>query len=147
MPDSLDVNAIRTRFFDDLLQRVSQGRHTQIVSAASGVDSRPYRLEWARTVRYFEIDRPSVLDHKRRRLAGARPRVAHRMIAADLTAPGWERRLEEAGYDATAPSVWLLEGVLPYLHENEVHRLLQRLRTVTATGSLVAGGTWSTPRR
>ncbi|MEW2218125.1 SAM-dependent methyltransferase [Streptomyces sp. NPDC006990] len=139
MPDSLDVNAIRTRFFDDLLQRVSRGRHTQIVSAASGVDSRPYRLEWAQSVRYFEIDRPSVLDHKRRRLAGARPRVAHRMIAADLTAPGWERRLEEAGYDATAPSVWLLEGVLPYLHGTEVHRLLQRLRTVTATGSLVAG--------
>ncbi|WP_326689008.1 SAM-dependent methyltransferase [Streptomyces sp. NBC_01795] len=138
MPDSLDVNAIRTRFFDDLLQRASQD-HAQIVSAASGVDSRPYRLEWPPNVRYFEIDRPSVLDYKRDRLAGVRPRVAHRMVAADLTAPGWERRLEEAGYEAKAPSVWLLEGVLPYLHEDEVHRLLQRIRTITAAGSLVAG--------
>ncbi|MGP3978045.1 class I SAM-dependent methyltransferase [Streptomyces sp. 8N114] len=138
MPNTLDVNAIRTRFFDDLLQRASQDR-AQIVSAGAGVDSRPYRLEWPPNVRYFEIDRPSVLDYKRDRLARVRPRAAHRMIAADLTAPGWERRLEAAGYDAKAPSVWLLEGVLPYLHENDVHRLLQRIRTLTAVGSLVAG--------
>ncbi|MBO8195783.1 SAM-dependent methyltransferase [Streptomyces oryzae] len=138
MPDTLDVNAIRTRFFDDLLQRAAQDR-SQIVSAASGVDSRPYRLGWPHHVRYFEIDRPSVLDYKRDRLAGARPRVAHRMVAADLTAPGWERHLQEEGYDAKAPSVWLLEGVLPYLHEEDVHRLLERIRTITPVGSLVAG--------
>lgn len=111
------------------------------------MDSRPYRLEWPPNVRYFEIDRPSVLDYKRDRLAGVRPRVAHRMVAADLTAPGWERRLEEAGYEAKAPSVWLLEGVLPYLHEDEVHRLLQRIRTITAHAAVWWRGIWSTPKR
>lgn len=137
MPDTCDVNAVRTRHFDDWLQRAARDR-TQIVSAASGMDTRPYRLDWPRHVRYFEMDRPAVLGHKRELLAGVRPRAEHHMVATDLTDPEWEKLLEESGYDPALPSAWLLEGVLYYLAEADVEQLLARIRRVTAPGSVVA---------
>ncbi|MEV6395089.1 SAM-dependent methyltransferase [Streptomyces sp. NPDC051907] len=138
MPDSLDVNAVRTRFFDDCLQRAAEDV-PQIVSAAAGMDSRAYRLEWPEGLSYYEIDRAPVLAYKEDRLAGVRPRAdRHRMVAADLIEPDWEDRLQAAGYDPGLPSAWLLEGVLYYLPEAGVHSVLDRVRRITAPGSVIA---------
>jgi methyltransferase (TIGR00027 family) len=42
LPSTPDYNAIRTRFFDDFLQRAARDREmTQIVLAPAGMDSRP----------------------------------------------------------------------------------------------------------
>jgi methyltransferase (TIGR00027 family) len=43
-----------------------------------------------------------------------------------------------AGYDPGLPSLWLLEGLLYYLAEADVHRVLQRVRASTAPGSRIA---------
>ncbi|WP_240139473.1 SAM-dependent methyltransferase [Streptomyces sp. MUM 178J] len=137
MPRPLDVNAIRTRYFDDRLLLAARDV-PQIVSAASGMDARAYRLHWPPGLRYFEIDRAAVLAYKRDRLADAVPRAEHRAVAADLTSPDWEARLVDAGYDPALPSAWLLEGMLYYLPEEAVCRLLDRIRRITAPGSVLA---------
>ncbi|MEO3839509.1 SAM-dependent methyltransferase [Streptomyces sp. B22F1] len=136
MPDVLDVNAVRTRFFDDRL-RADVHEGTQVVLPASGMDCRAYRTEWPRGVRWYEIDRPAVVAHKQARLADVRPCVDRRAVGADLTGPNWERRLVAAGYEPQVPSVWLLEGLLCYLREGEVNDLLDRIRRVTAPGSVL----------
>jgi O-methyltransferase involved in polyketide biosynthesis len=43
-----------------------------------------------------------------------------------------------AGYNPELPSLWLLEGLLYYLPEADVHRVLQRVQAITAPGSQVA---------
>jgi len=59
LPSTPDYNAIRTRFFDDLLQDAARAPETtQIVLAPAGMDSRAYRLSWPDRIRYFEVDRP-----------------------------------------------------------------------------------------
>ncbi|MGH3671258.1 MAG: SAM-dependent methyltransferase [Pseudonocardiaceae bacterium] len=139
LPSTPDYNAIRTRFFDDFLQRAAGDREmTQIMLAPAGMDSRAYRLAWPEHIRYFEIDRPAVLAFKAERLTGVLPRVAHRSVAVDLTADGWESDLVAAGYDPTLPSTWLLEGLLYYVPEPEAHRILERVAAVSAPGSRIA---------
>lgn len=139
LPSTPDYNAIRTRFLDDLLTRAArEPAMNQIVLAPAGMDSRAYRLDWPERVRYFEVDRPAVLDHKAKRLAGVAPRVDHRTVATDLTADGWEDDLVAAGYDPAAPSTWLLEGLLYYIPEPDVHRILGRVAAVCAAGSGIA---------
>ncbi|MGP3966757.1 class I SAM-dependent methyltransferase [Streptomyces sp. 6N223] len=139
LPSTPDYNAIRTRFFDDLLQEAVRDREmTQLVVAPAGMDSRAYRLPWPDRLRYFEVDRPAVLAFKAERLRGVAPRVDRVTVAVDLTADDWEDRLLASGYDPGSPSTWLLEGLLYYLPEPDVHRLLERVAACCAPGSRIA---------
>ncbi|QQQ78745.1 SAM-dependent methyltransferase [Saccharothrix sp. 6-C] len=140
LPSTPDYNAIRTRFFDDLLSeaaRTPEGR--QVVIAPAGMDTRPFRLDWPAGVRVFEIDRPPVVALKEAVLRdiGATPHVDRTTVAVDLR-DDWEDELAAAGYDPAAPSTWLLEGLLYYLPEDDVHHVLERVRGVTAPGSVIA---------
>lgn len=139
VPSTPDYNALRTRFFDDYLQQEARDPETsQIVLAPAGMDSRAYRLDWPAHTRYFELDRPAVLALKEQRLRGVPPRVEHRTVALDLTAPDWEDTLLAAGYTPDRPSVWLLEGLLYYLRHDDVHRILRRVAALMAPGSRIA---------
>ncbi|MFD3308467.1 class I SAM-dependent methyltransferase [Streptomyces sp. NPDC058694] len=139
VPSTPDYNAIRTRFFDDLLQEAVQDREmTQLVVAPAGMDSRAYRLPWPRHLRYFEVDRQSVLAFKEERLRGVDPRVDHVTVAVDLTADDWEDRLRASGYDPGTPSTWLLEGLLYYIPEKDTERMLERVAAFCAPGSRIA---------
>ncbi|MEU3754212.1 SAM-dependent methyltransferase [Streptomyces olivoreticuli] len=139
LPSTPDYNAIRTRFFDDFLHGAAQDPvMTQIVLAPSGMDSRAYRMEWPAHIRYFEVDRPAVLEFKADRLRGVVPGVAHRSVAVDLTADDWESRLVDSGYDPALPSTWLLEGLLYYIPEPDTHRMLERVAAISAPGSRIA---------
>ncbi|MET9496318.1 SAM-dependent methyltransferase [Streptomyces sp. NPDC006552] len=139
LPSTPDYNAIRTRFFDDFLRTAAADPDlTQVVLAPAGMDSRAYRMPWPEHIRYFEIDRPAVLEFKAERLAGVAPRVAHRTVAVDLTADDWESHLVDAGYDPELPAIWLLEGLLYYIPEPDTHRMLKRVAALAAPGSRIA---------
>lgn len=139
LPSTPDYNAIRTRFFDDYLQAAAADPDMhQVVLAPAGMDSRAYRLPWPDDIRYFEIDRPAVLEHKRHQLGDVTPDVDHRSVAVDLTSPDWESDLIAAGYDQTAPSTWLLEGLLYYIPEADGHIMLDRVAALLAPGSRIA---------
>ncbi len=139
LPSTPDYNAIRTRFFDDYLQRAAaEPDMTQIVLAPAGMDSRAYRLHWPPYLRYFEVDRPAVLAFKQAALAGAEPRVRHCAVSVDLTDENWESDLLAAGYRRDLPSTWLLEGLLYYVSETDAHRVLHRVAALMAPGSRIA---------
>ena len=139
LPSTPDYNAIRTRFFDDYLTAaVRDPVMDQVVIAPVGMDARAFRLSWPRRVRLFEVDRPVVLSVKEEVLAGTECTVDRRTVGVDLRDDDWTDRLIAAGYDPTRPSTWLLEGLLYYIHEPDVHRILDRVRAMTAPGSLVA---------
>ena len=128
-----DLLAIRTRFFDDfLLEAVSQVR--QVVLLAVGMDARAFRLPWPDGTLLYELDKPEVLVKKELLLKQTRPSCNRCTIAVDLTQP-WSHLLIEQGYRTDLPSVWLLEGLLMYLTESEVHNLLKTIWQIAAHGS------------
>lgn len=128
--------AVRTRFLDEFLVR-SVAARTQVVMLAAGVDARPYRLAWPEGVTWFELDRAEVLAAKREVLAGETPRCARRDVPVDLLAD-WTVALKDAGFDPSAPSVWVAEGLVVYQTEDEARAVLSRAASVAATGSQLA---------
>lgn len=68
--------------------------------------------------------------------AGARPTCERRVIPADLTCP-WADDLVSAGFAVRAPAVFIAEGLLGYLEEPEVHRLLATLARLAGPGSVL----------
>lgn len=139
LPSTPDYNAIRTRFLDEYLIAAA-GAHPadQIVIAPAGMDSRAFRLDWPARVRLFEVDRPVVLETKNELLGAAEPRVDRRTVGVDMRLDGWEKDLVAAGYDPERPSTWLLEGLLYYIQESDVHRILECVRRLTTPGSRIA---------
>jgi len=135
--DSVVPIALRTRFFDDALQRmVLQDAIRQVVLMAAGLDTRAFRLSWPQGTRLFELDQPPVLKYKERILhsAGAQPACERQTIEVDLTAP-WQERLVQAGFDPGRPSGWLLEGFLVYLPGESLARILDEVTGLAAPGS------------
>ncbi|HBE20914.1 MAG TPA: SAM-dependent methyltransferase [Cyanobacteria bacterium UBA11149] len=128
-----DRLAIRTRFFDDfLIDAVSEVR--QVVILAAGMDARAFRLPWPDGTIIYELDKAEVLAKKEAILKEKQPLCHRKAIAADLTQP-WQDKLLEQGYQNNVPSVWLLEGLLMYLTEEEVYNLLRNIWDIVAIGS------------
>jgi methyltransferase (TIGR00027 family) len=129
---------IRTKFFDDFLLHAAREHHIpQVVMLASGMDTRAFRLRWPMHTRLFEIDQPELLLHKRQVLsaAGASLNCWRRSIGADLAEGHWSGTLLRAGFDPHQTSVWLIEGLLPYLPEEVVLHLLDKVTALSAPGS------------
>lgn len=85
---------VRTRFWDEEMQRAAQRGARQFVILAAGRDARAYRLAWPLDTVLFEVDQPAVLTERTpcwqptSRASGRRPRcrsadgVAGRGVAA-----------------------------------------------------------------
>ena len=123
--------AVRTRFFDDL---ISHSKTDQIILLASGLDTRAYRYPWHPGTKVYELDYPEVLSYKAKLLKNTEPACQHHLIPADLTQP-WKRKLLESGYQPDSPSVWLIEGLLMYLLEAQVHYLLETVSDLSSDDS------------
>lgn len=130
---------LRTRFIDDCVRAaLADGLH-QIVVLGAGFDCRPLRLPEiaAAGATVYEIDFASQLDVKRATLTGAGVAlpVLLRFVPCDFSAPDHEARLsadlQAAGLDGSRRLLFLCEGVLGYLTNAEVERIL---RWIVGTG-------------
>lgn len=128
---------IRTRYFDDFLQRIAdQEKIRQVVLLGAGLDTRAFRLGWPEKTRLFELDQMPVLAYKAQFLqtAGSHPRCERQTIEADLTIP-WQDTLLKSGFDPNEPSGWLLEGFLFYLPNEKIGQILDEVTGLAAPGS------------
>jgi methyltransferase (TIGR00027 family) len=128
---------VRTRFFDDFLQRATvQHALRQIVLVAAGLDTRASRITWPEHTRFFELDQPHVLEYKEQVLteAGAQPTCERKTLPVDLTT-SWREALVQAGFQSQQSSVWLIEGFLHYLPNEHIARLLDEITSLAAPGS------------
>ncbi|MDW5611408.1 MULTISPECIES: class I SAM-dependent methyltransferase [Mycolicibacterium] len=137
-----DAMAARTRFFDDFFAEAMRAGPPPIrqgVILASGLDARAYRLSWPQDMVLFEIDQPEVLTFKAATLAdlGVRPSTKLATVAVDLR-NDWPAALAEAGFDASAPTAWIAEGLLGYLPPDAQDRLLDTIGELSAPGSRLA---------
>ena len=132
---------VRTRFFDEFFDAAGRAGVRQAVLLAAGLDARAQRLDWAPGTTLFEVDQPAVLAFKDEVLGeapgGGRPRCDRRTVAVDLR-DDWTGALDGAGFDPSAPTAWLAEGLLPYLPADAQEALLGAVDERSAPGSWVA---------
>jgi methyltransferase (TIGR00027 family) len=136
---SSDFLAIRTRFFDDQALNACAVGIKQVVLLAAGLDSRAFRLDWPDHVRLFELDLPELFEFKEPVIIAnsASARCARVIVPVDLRQQ-WAGALTSAGFDPATATVWLVEGLLPYLTHTEGDRLLGTVGTLSTLGCRLA---------
>jgi methyltransferase (TIGR00027 family) len=114
--------AIRTRFVDELLlEALGKDPITTVLSVGCGLDTRPWRLDLQRSLRWLEIDFADVLDYKDHLMIGETPRCRRERLTVDLNDPLQRRAMYEAG--GPAPTLMITEGLLLYLPAATVEAL------------------------
>lgn len=131
---------VRHRFLDDLLiDGTTSSDVRQVVLLAAGLDTRVFRLDWPAGTRVFEVDQREVFAHKNAVLDAeqATPRCDRHVVPADLR-EDWPTVLLASGFEPDRPTAWVAEGLLFYLPEAAVHRLLDDTYRLSAPGSSLA---------
>lgn len=136
---NIDEMAVRTKFFDDFFLTSTTSGIRQAVILASGLDARAYRLGWPEGTVVYEIDQPEVIEFKTQTLAGlgATPTATLRTVQIDLR-EDWPAALKAAGFDPSAPTAWIAEGLLIYLPPDAQDRLFDNIDELSAPGSALA---------
>jgi methyltransferase (TIGR00027 family) len=128
---------IRTVIIDAFIQdAIAKGVDT-VLNLGAGLDTRPYRMDLPKDLRWIEVDYPHVIDLKDERLAGEQPKCALERVKLDLTDRAARQKFF-AEVNAHARSILVLtEGVTPYLTEDDVGALAEDLRGLDKVGSWI----------
>jgi methyltransferase (TIGR00027 family) len=140
----------RHRIMDDLLQAETAAGATQAVILGAGYDARAYRFPPPRgPARYFEVDHPTLSSRKRelvaRALGTAAPPPHVTFVTVDFMRERLDERLVAEGFDRSARTVFIWEGVTYYLTPDAVRRTLETVRDLGGPGSSVVFDAWARP--
>lgn len=127
---------VRSRFLDGELLAATRAGADQVVLLAAGLDARAHRLDWPAGTTVYEIDQEQVLGYKDDVLDDEPTRCRRVTVPVDLR-EDWVTALTAAGFDPTRPSVWLAEGLLPFLPPEAEDDLLRLVGTLAAPGSTI----------
>lgn len=132
----VDHVSLRRAAIDTALIEAVDTRIPQLVVLGAGLDGRAWRLDELRDVTVFEIDHPATQAGKQRRVHG-RPTLAADLhfVAVDFEHDDLGARLAEAGHDPELPTVWIWEGVTPYLHPPAIEASLAAIARCSAPTS------------
>lgn len=119
---------LRTAVLDELIPTaICERKFDAVLNLAAGLDSRPYRMDLPRDLSWIEVDMPGVVAHKERVLAAEEPRCRLKRVPLDLSDREARRGLF-AHVAAKCERVLILtEGLLGYLHAEEVSALAEDL--------------------
>ena len=113
----------RTRLMDDLVQAAIAHGCDCVLNLAAGFDTRPYRLELPRSLRWVEADLPALMEEKERVLADVKPNCQLLRIKADLTDAAVRAAVLHEALGSSEQALVITEGLLIYLEEPQVRAL------------------------
>ena len=131
-----EVVAPRTVLIDDAVVAAVASGVGQVVIVGAGLDTRPWRLTALGDAVVYAVDHPSSQADALTRAAEL-PAPFGRMVAVpvDLARDALGPALGDAGHDADRPTVWVWEGVVPYLTRDDVTTTVAALAERSVAGS------------
>jgi len=127
----------RTCWIDEQLRVALERGLRQVVILGAGYDCRAYRLSGIERARVFELDHPSTLAVKVKRLKyllGAIPKHVS-FVEVDFDRQDFALLLETSGFDRFVPTFFLWEGVMHYLTAEAVDTTIRSIASLSAPGS------------
>lgn len=106
-----DHVVLRTLAIDHAVRDALTAGCRQLVVLGAGFDTRAGRLPALAAVPTWEVDHAATQRFKRRVPLGDHVRL----VTVDFARDDLAARLVDAGFDAATPTVWIWEGVTPYL--------------------------------
>jgi methyltransferase (TIGR00027 family) len=120
---------VRTAVMDELIVNAVNGRGVDtVLNLAAGLDARPYRLDVPATLQWVDADLPDILDYKESQLAGEQPKCRLELARVDLIDGLQRRELFERVGAAGKNVLVICEGLLVYLHSEQVREIANDLR-------------------
>jgi methyltransferase (TIGR00027 family) len=126
-PPAGDLVRIRTKYFDDTLERQLGSHFRQVVILGAGLDTRAVRKQ-APGVTYFEIDDPATLALKQTCYEQLGIAVNVKFIPGNYVTDGLIDLLNQHGFDFDLPTYFIWEGNTMYLPLETVKQTLAELR-------------------
>jgi methyltransferase (TIGR00027 family) len=117
----------RTVLFDRFISEAVRSGADLVVNLAAGLDTRPYRMDLPKTLRWVEVDLPGILDYKEHILKAAAPVCALERVRLDLSDVAARRTLFSRLAAGAAHAVIVTEGLLIYLEAAAVAALANDL--------------------
>lgn len=130
----------RTRYLDDYLQSSLEAGLGQLVILGAGYDSRAYRFEKLKgKTKVFEVDHPATQQAKIAKLREIFGTVPGHVIfvSIDFDKESLELRLLESGYDRRLKTLFIWEGVTPYIKAEAVDETLAFIAKNSGQGSSI----------
>lgn len=130
----------RTRYMDDYLEACIDDGIEQLVLLGAGYDSRAYRFDKLKgRIRVFEVDHPDTQRAKTEKIEkifGGRPDgVVY--VPVDFGSDKLDVRLFESTYDRGLKTLFIWEGVTPYLIPEAVDETLEFVARNSGKGSSI----------
>ena len=117
---------VRTAVMDEVVTRIAP-RVDAVLNLAAGLDSRPYRLELPASLRWIEVDFPSMLEYKAGVLEPATAKCVIERVPLDLAdVPARKELFARLGAQVRSALV-ITEGLLIYLSADEAGALADDL--------------------
>ena len=120
----------RTVLFDRFISDAVRGGADLVVNLAAGLDTRPYRMDLPKTLRWVEVDLGPILDYKERILAGATPVCALERVRQDLSDERGRRALFDRLGASSSRALVVTEGLILYLAPEQVVSFARDLHAV-----------------
>lgn len=129
VPGSWASLLCRKAYADDQVREALAAGIKQVVLLGAGFDTRSVRLVAPRGATAYEVDLPENSAAKQKRLTGIFGRIPERvrLVATDFERDDLSDVLTDAGFDPTAPAMFVWEAVTQYLTEPAVRATLQSL--------------------
>jgi O-methyltransferase involved in polyketide biosynthesis len=99
-----------------------------VLHLGCGLDARVYRIDPPATVDWYDLDYPSVIELRQQFLP---PREHYTLIDSSVTELTWLERIPRG-----RPLLMIAEGLVPYLTESDVRRLLTSVVDAFPTGQI-----------
>eukprot|EP01040_Poterioochromonas_malhamensis_P004924 gene4924-5282_t len=141
--------AVRTRKIDEEIAK-GLSEASQIVTLGAGLDSRPWRIhhylqgkeqeevfvESLSSKKWYEIDFQEIFDFKGHYVSQLeKSPFQYIPVVGNACTDNWIELLHQQGFDSREKTIWILEGFVTYLTEEEVRRVFTMIASITAPGS------------
>ncbi|HVH43802.1 MAG TPA: class I SAM-dependent methyltransferase [Labilithrix sp.] len=134
----VEIMGVRTRVIDEAASEAVREGITQVVVLGAGLCARAWRLSELAGSVVYEVDHPATQRYKRARLGGLAPRARDvRFVSVDFEKDDLGQALAAAGHDPGARTIWIWEGVTPYLRPAAIRSTLEAIRGRSAEASML----------
>lgn len=123
---------LRTCIIDQFIATAVASGVDTVLNLGAGLDTRPYRMDLPRALRWIEVDYPKIIALKESRLREDTPRCRLERIELDLAQAAQRRAVLSRIAAHSERALVLTEGVVPYLQTEAAALLADDLRAQRA---------------
>ncbi len=108
----------RFRYIDDVLKNsIAKKEIETVVNLGAGMDCRAYYIPGIESIRYFELDHPSVIKQKKAKMEKILGKLPDHVIYVpiDFEKQSLDTELKKAGYNLNSKTLFIWEGVTQYI--------------------------------